>query len=55
MRLSNLGGLTVTIHLTRYAGFNVRRLADANDRKCWFFVVWYPRLRQELGFLYFSL
>ena len=45
----------MTLNLTRYFGLNVRRMPDANNKPYAVFVLWYPKARNRLGYLYFSV
>lgn len=45
----------MTINLTRWFGINLRRMPDANGRPGLAIVIWYPRGRGLLGYLYPSI
>jgi hypothetical protein len=44
-----------TFRLTKYYGFCVERMPDADGRPYASFVVWYRRAPKRLGYLYFAI
>jgi hypothetical protein len=45
----------MTIHLGKYFGIYLRQFPDVAGRRWLCAVIWYPRSRNELGYLYPSI
>lgn len=45
----------MTIHLTRYCGITLQIGRGSDDRRYLYGVIWYPRSRKRIGYLYPSV
>jgi hypothetical protein len=45
----------MTLHLGKFFGLNLRRMVDAEHGTWLCGVIWYPRSRKRLGYLYPSI
>jgi hypothetical protein len=45
----------MTLHLGKFFGLQLRRMMDAERRTWLCAVIWYPRSRKRLGYLYPSV
>jgi hypothetical protein len=45
----------MTIHLGKYFGLNIRRMTGSDDNAYLCAVIWFPRSRKRLGYLYPSI